>query len=44
MFKRPEDKSPGEAGQRTCRNFEALTEWTTEHPYLSVEEDPDFNQ
>jgi hypothetical protein len=39
IFKRPEDKFPGEGGIRICKNFDALTQWTREHKYISQPED-----
>ncbi|KAK1634000.1 hypothetical protein BDP81DRAFT_396714 [Colletotrichum phormii] len=31
IYKRQEDKYPGDGGMRVCNNFEALTHWTKEH-------------
>ncbi|KAL6787359.1 hypothetical protein V8C43DRAFT_291397 [Trichoderma afarasin] len=39
IYKRPQDKYPGDGGIRTCNNFDALTKWTKEHAYISFPED-----
>ncbi|KAL7909509.1 hypothetical protein GGI35DRAFT_385220 [Trichoderma velutinum] len=39
IYKRPQDKYPGDGGIRTCNNFDALTKWTKEHAYVSFPED-----
>ncbi|KAK8146410.1 hypothetical protein G3M48_003153 [Beauveria asiatica] len=39
IYKRPEDKYPGDGAIRTCNNFDALTTWTKEHAYLSFPQD-----
>jgi len=37
IFKVP-GEWPAERGLRTCKNFEALMEWTTERSYISNDE------
>jgi len=42
IFKTDDIKWPGDGGSMTCRNFEALKEWTLERDYVSDTDEPEF--
>ncbi|KAH6616857.1 hypothetical protein C7974DRAFT_402562 [Boeremia exigua] len=43
IFKTNDIKWPGEGGNVTCRNFEALKEWTLSRDYVSSPNEPEFH-
>jgi hypothetical protein len=42
IFKTDDIKWPGDGGNLTCRNFEALKQWTLAHDYVSSANEPGF--